>query len=201
MTIFRHDTPKRGDGNRVINGGEESGGVIAKASKSEGKRDKRQSLGVWLLGGQEGQRRRRDVMRRSCVGKKQREERGIFSGPFEIIEERPSAGVCVCVCVRVGERRRGGKDQEGDLVLGQVWFPLDQRPGVGLFVQAERPRGDQRQPDVAPPYPAAIEGESATALCSFSSTPPLFLHPCPPSPFVHPFTPPTLIGTKSKRVF
>lgn len=106
------------------------------------------------------------------MGKKQREERGIFSGPFEIIEERPSAGVCVCVCVRVGERRRGGKDQEGDLVLGQVWFPLDQRPGVGLFVQAERPRGDQRQPDVTPPYPAAIEGESATALCSFSSTPP-----------------------------
>lgn len=44
MAIFGHDTPKRGDGNRVINGGEESGGVIAKASKSEGKRDKRQSL-------------------------------------------------------------------------------------------------------------------------------------------------------------
>lgn len=51
------------------------------------------------------------------MGKKQREERGIFSGLFEIIEERPSAGVCVCVCV--GGRRRGGKDQEGFWSLGR----------------------------------------------------------------------------------
>lgn len=44
MAIFRDNTPKRGDGNRAINGGEESGGVITKASKSERKRDKRRSL-------------------------------------------------------------------------------------------------------------------------------------------------------------
>lgn len=40
------------------------------------------------------------------------------------------------------------KREERILVLEQVWFPLDQRPGVGLFVQAERPKGEQRQ---APP--------------------------------------------------
>lgn len=84
----------------------------------------------------------------------------------------------------VSGRRRGGKEQEGDLVLGQVWFPLDQRPGVGLFVQAERPRGEQRQPDVAPPHPTATEGESAAALCSLSSTPPRLLPPLlSPVPF------------------
>lgn len=44
VAIFRHNTPKHGDGNRAINGGEESGGVIAKASKSERKRDKCRSL-------------------------------------------------------------------------------------------------------------------------------------------------------------
>lgn len=44
VAIFRHDTPKRGDGNPAINGGKESGGVIAKASESERKRDKRRSL-------------------------------------------------------------------------------------------------------------------------------------------------------------
>lgn len=47
-----------------------------------------------------------------------------------------------------GERRDA---ERGDLVLEQVWFPLDQRPGISLFVQAERPKGEQRQPDVAPP--------------------------------------------------
>lgn len=45
----------------------------------------------------------------------------------------------------------GGEGERGDLVLEQVWFPLDQRPGVGLFVQAEGPRGKCRQFDVAPP--------------------------------------------------
>lgn len=70
------------------------------------------------------------------------EKRGIFSGLFGIIEVRPSAGVRVG-----GALVMGGVD----LVLGQVWFPLDQRPGVSLFVQAECPKGEQRQPEVAPP--------------------------------------------------
>lgn len=43
VAIFRHETPKRGHGNPAINGGQESGGVIAKTSKSERKRDKRRS--------------------------------------------------------------------------------------------------------------------------------------------------------------
>lgn len=34
--------------------------------------------------------------------KHQREELGTFSGLFGIIEERPSAGVCVCVCAGEG---------------------------------------------------------------------------------------------------
>lgn len=46
VAIFRHDTPKRGDGNRAINGGEEGGGVIAKASKSE---KSEISAGHWSL--------------------------------------------------------------------------------------------------------------------------------------------------------
>lgn len=72
-----------------------------------------------------------------------------------------------------GDRGGGGMESEekerkkiGDLVLEQVWFPLDQRPGVGLFVQAERPKGEQRQLDVAPPNQAAIEGISAAVLHS-----------------------------------
>lgn len=75
-------------------------------------------------------------------GKKQ----GIFSGLFGIIEVRPSAGVCVgpaFVIQREGVRSREGEKGKAYSVLGQVWFPLDQRPGVRLFVQAERPKGEQ----------------------------------------------------------
>lgn len=93
--------------------------------------------------------------------------REIVSGLFRIIEVRPSAGVRVngaLVVERGGGRK--GKKKIGDLVLEQVWFPLDQRPGVGLFVQAERPKGEQRQLDVAPPNQAAIEGISAAVLHS-----------------------------------
>lgn len=79
---------------------------------------------------------------------------------------------------------RGGGDEEkgreGDLVLEQVWFPLDQRPGVGLFVQAERPKGEQ--PDVAPPNRAAIEGVSAAVLHSLAPSPfSTSLLPIPPT--------------------
>lgn len=94
-------------------------------------------------------------------------KRGIFSGLFGIIEVRPSAGVrvgAVLVIQREGKRWGGGKRERGDLVLGQVWFPLDQRPRVCLFVQAERPKGEQRQPDVSPPNRAAIQGTSAVGL-------------------------------------
>lgn len=100
-------------------------------------------------------------------------EQGIFSGLFGIIEVRPSDGVCVggALVIREGGMRRKGK--RGDLVLEQVWFPLDQRPGVGLFVQAERPKGEQRQHDVAPPNRTAIEGVSAASLWPLlSSSPP-----------------------------
>lgn len=83
------------------------------------------------------------------------------------------------------EKKEGREGERGDLVLEQVWFPLDQRPGVGLFVQAERPKGEQRQPDVAPPNRAAIEGVSAAVLHSL--TPPVLV------PFLHPSFPPTLM--------
>lgn len=79
------------------------------------------------------------------------------------------------------EKKRRERER-GDLVLEQVWFPLDQRPGIGLFVQAERPKGEQGQPDVAPPNLAAMEGISAAVLHSL--TPPV------PVPFLHPFFPP-----------
>lgn len=59
-----------------------------------------------------------------------------------------------------------------DLVLEQVWFPLDQRPGVGLFVQAECPEGELRQSDVAPPNWVAMERISAAVL-------PALTPPCP----------------------
>lgn len=117
---------------------------------------------------------------------------GIFSGLFGIIEVRPSAGVCRW---SDGHTERGEKKrreiERG--VLGQVWFPLDQRPGVGLFVQAERPKGEQRQPDVAPPNPNAIEGVSAAVLHSLA--PPVLVPFCASLHSTHPY------GTKSKRVF
>lgn len=120
--------------------------------------------------------------------------RGIFSGLFRIIEVRPSAGVRVNgalvvewggIGVGVGWRAKKRKEKKiGDLVLEQVWFPLDQRPGVGLFVQAERPKGEQRQLDVAPPNQAAIEGISAAVLHSLGllSQSPFWIPPShPPS--------------------
>lgn len=121
-----------------------------------------------MLEGQEGQCwcRNRECHELSLCGKTW-ERNGIFSGLFGIIEVRPSAGVRVgaaLVIQREGERSREGKREKRDLVLGQVWFPLDQRPGVRLFVQAERPKGEQRQPDVSTSNQATIEGISAAVL-------------------------------------
>lgn len=82
--------------------------------------------------------------------------------------------------------REAGEREGVDLVLEQVWFPLDQRPGVGLFVQAERPRGEQRQPDVAPPSLATIEGVSAALPLSLSLAP---QYPRPLSASLHSSSP------------
>lgn len=83
-------------------------------------KDKGGVTGVWLLEGQEGQRRCRNVERHEPLlcGKTGEGNEGIFSGLFGIIEVRPSAGVCVggaLVIQRGGgeERRRGGKENEG----------------------------------------------------------------------------------------
>lgn len=67
------------------------------------------------------------------------------------------------------------------MVLRQVWFPLDPRPGVRLFVQAERPRGEHRRADVAPPHavplpppspPPSLLSPSASFSCVPSLHPP-----------------------------
>lgn len=108
---------------------------------------------------------------------------------------RPSAGVCVggALVIHRGREKKRREGERVDLVLEQVWFPLDRRPGVGLFVQPERPKGEQRQPDVAPPNPAAMEGVSAAVL-HFLAPPVLVLS-------LHPSSTPTPYGTKSKWVF
>lgn len=81
-----------------------------------------------------------------------------------------------------GEKKRG-EGARGDLVLGQVWFPLDQRPGVGLFVQAERPKGEQRQPDVCSSQPDCHRGSIS---CSASLSRPSCPHPLLCIPPFHP---------------
>lgn len=92
--------------------------------------------------------------------------------------------------------REAGEREGVDLVLEQVWFPLDQRPGVGLFVQAERPRGEQRQPDVAPPSPATIEGVSAALPLSLSlSRPAISPSPLCIPPFQQPSVEQSPIGS------
>ena len=116
--------------------------MIEEACESERKRRYAWVSGVWLLRGQEG---RADV-EAAAVWEKSGREQGIFSGLFGIIEVHPSAGVCVgatLVVHSVREMKAGGG---GGLLLGQVWFPLDPRPWLGLFVQAESPKGEQRQP-------------------------------------------------------
>lgn len=118
-------------------------------------------------------------------------EEGIFSGLFGIIEVRPSAGAHVggaLVLHRVGANEGVG---------GAVWFPLDQRPWFGLFVQAERPKGEQRQLDVAPPSLTAMEGVSAAVLHS------LCLPLAPPVlvPFSASFSSTPLMDQSPKRVF
>lgn len=81
------------------------------------------------------------------MGKNQREERGTFSGLFEIIEERPSAGVCVCVCLcvcRWKEKRREGARRGFGPWAGLVPIRPEAR---GRFVCTGR--ASQRRPEAA----------------------------------------------------